>query len=111
MKDNLFIDYYDEGIPFIEARVHCCLSDFLEHPKSELLNHFLPFYPICKEQNPMETAQIAVQVNIFDCGGIAIGLCMSHDGTTMSAFLNNWAAIAGGPSNKLVHPNQGWLNG
>ena len=108
MKDNLFIDYYDEGIPFTEARVSCCLSDFLEHPKTESLNHFLPFCPLCKEPNPMETAQIAVQVNIFDCGGIAIGLCMSHkiiDGITMIAFLNNWAATAGGLSNKLVHPN------
>nr|POF03626.1 vinorine synthase [Quercus suber] len=56
----------------------------------------------------MEVAQLAVQVNIFYCGGIAIGLCASHkitDGATLSAFLNTWAAIAGRPCNKLVHPN------
>ncbi|KAF3950894.1 hypothetical protein CMV_023406 [Castanea mollissima] len=56
----------------------------------------------------MEVAQLAVQVNIFDCGGIGIGLCSSHkitDGATLNAFLNTWAAIAGGPCNKLVHPN------
>ncbi|KAK7815377.1 vinorine synthase [Quercus suber] len=108
MKDNLFIDYYDEGIPYNEARVHCCLSDFLQHPKTEFLNHFLPCCPFRKEPKPMEVAPLAVQVNIFDCGGIAIGFAVSHkfiDGTTMSAFLNNWAATAGGPSNKLVNPN------
>ena len=55
----------------------------------------------------MEVAQLAIQVNIFDCDGIGIGLCASHkitDGITLSAFLNTWAAIAGGPCNKLVHP-------
>ncbi|KAK7853890.1 stemmadenine O-acetyltransferase [Quercus suber] len=108
MQDNLFIDFYNEGIPFNESRVHCSLSDFLQHPKMESLNHFLPCCPFRKEPEPMEVAQLAVQVNIFDCGGIAIGLCASHkitDGATLSAFLNTWAAIAGGPCNKLVHPN------
>ena len=108
MKDNLFIDYYDEGIPYNEARFHCCLSDFLQHPKMESLSHFLPCCPYSKEPKPMEVAQLAVQVNIFDCGGIGIGLCASHkitDGSTLSAFLSTWAAIAGGPCNKLVHPN------
>ena len=108
MKDNLFIDYYDEGIPYNEARFHCCLSDFLQHPKMESLSHFLPCCPCSKEPKPMEVAQLAVQVNIFDCGGIGIGLCASHkitDGITLSAFLNTWAVIAGGPWNKLVRPN------
>ena len=101
MKDNLFIDYYDEGIPYNEAQIHCCLSDFLQHPKMESLSHFLP---CC----PYSNAQLAVQVNIFDRGGTGIGLCASHkitDGITLSAFLNTWAAIAGWPCNKLVHPN------
>ena len=47
-------------------------------------------------------------MSIFDCGGIAIGLCASHkitDGITLSAFLNTWAATTCGPCNKLVHPN------
>ena len=108
MKDNLFIDYYDEGIPYNEAQIHCCLSDFLQHPKMESLIHFLPCCPYSKEPKPMEVAPLAVQVNIFDCGGIAIGFAVSHkfiDGTTMSAFLNNWAATAGGPCNKFVHAN------
>jgi shikimate O-hydroxycinnamoyltransferase len=83
------------------------MYDFLEHPKIESLNQFLPCYPFRKEPNPIEAAQLAIQVNIFDCGGIAIGVCMSHkitDGITMSAFLKSWAATAGGPCNKLVHP-------
>ena len=83
------------------------MYDFLEHPKIESLNQFLPCYPFRKEPNPIEAAQLAIQVNIFDCGGITIGVCMSHkitDVITMSAFLKSWAATAGGPCNKLVHP-------
>ncbi|KAL4606754.1 hypothetical protein ACB092_09G126300 [Castanea dentata] len=70
-------------------------TDYLKN-----LNHFLPCSPFRKEPNPMEAAQFAVQVNIFDCGGIAIGLCASPkiiDGITLSAFLNTWAATTGGP--------------
>ncbi|KAG2683240.1 hypothetical protein I3760_10G023900 [Carya illinoinensis] len=108
-KNNFFIDHYDEGVPYNEARVRCRMFDFFQHPETESLNQFLPCHPFRKEPNPAEAAQFAVQVNIFDCGGIAIGLCMSHkimDGATASAFLNSWAATAGTrPSKKLVQPD------
>ncbi|KAI5332703.1 hypothetical protein L3X38_022832 [Prunus dulcis] len=38
-----------------------------------------------------------VQVNFFGCGGIAIGVCISHkvsDSSTISKFISSWAAIA-----------------
>jgi len=65
MQDNLFIDFYNEGIPFNESQFHCSLSDFLQHPKTESLNHFLPCCPLRKEPKPMEVAQLAIQANIF----------------------------------------------
>ncbi|KAA8528799.1 hypothetical protein F0562_036154 [Nyssa sinensis] len=45
-------------------------------------------------------------VNIFDCSGIAVGLCLSHkivDGISTSAFLKGWAASARG-SSQHVYP-------
>ncbi|KAB1223955.1 Vinorine synthase [Morella rubra] len=105
---NLFIDHYDEGVPYYEARVNCRMHDFLQNPETEALNHFLPCCPFSKEPNPEEAAQVAVQVNIFDCGGIAIGVCMSHkitDGSTMSVFFKSWAAAAAGHCNKLTLPD------
>ncbi|KAL2515211.1 vinorine synthase-like [Forsythia ovata] len=42
---------------------------------------------------------LAVQINFFDCGGIAIGVCLSHkiaDGTSLVAFINAWAATCRG---------------
>ncbi|KAJ9709683.1 hypothetical protein PVL29_001253 [Vitis rotundifolia] len=40
---------------------------------------------------------LAIQVNIFKCGGIAIGVCISHkvaDALSVFMFVNGWAAVA-----------------
>ncbi|CAN1217902.1 Stemmadenine O-acetyltransferase [Linum perenne] len=93
VKDSLIVDDFDAGVPFIESRVmgHR-LSEFLQPPKLELLSHLIPTDPLSiNELSP----QVMVQMNTFECGGIAIGFSFSHqitDGATMSAFLNTWAA-------------------
>ena len=49
-------------------------------------------------------AQLAIQVNIFNCEGMAIGTCASHkfvDGGTFSSFLNMWAKITRGAGDYL----------
>jgi shikimate O-hydroxycinnamoyltransferase len=46
-------------------------------------------------------------VNVFRCGGIAIGLCISHkilDGAALSTFLKAWTSTARG-SSEAVCPN------
>ena len=51
---------------------------------------------------------MAVQLNLFDCGGIAIGLSCSHkvaDATTASIFLHSWAATFTRSPEKVIHPN------
>lgn len=52
---------------------------------------------------------MAVQVKVFKCGSVAMGICMFHAVTnaiTMSSFLSYWAAIAGGSSSgKLPRPD------
>ncbi|KAJ4849805.1 hypothetical protein Tsubulata_031523, partial [Turnera subulata] len=50
----------------------------------------------------------SIQANVFECGGIAIGLCISHkmlDGTGISIFLNAWAASARGCKEAIIHPS------
>ncbi|KAI5676375.1 hypothetical protein M9H77_07325 [Catharanthus roseus] len=42
---------------------------------------------------------LAVQINFFNCGGIGIGVQMSHrigDGTSLVTFMNTWAATCRG---------------
>jgi shikimate O-hydroxycinnamoyltransferase len=88
VKENLFIECNDEGADFLEAEVNSPLDEILRQPEVDVLDLLLP--------RDYET-QLAVQVNIFSCEGMAIGICMFHrivDGATFSSFVNMWAAIA-----------------
>lgn len=70
-KDS--VDCNDEGIPYLEARVNCTISDFVENPILHELPKFVPF-----ELDGQVDLLLGVQLNIFECGGIAIGSCVSH---------------------------------
>ncbi|XP_028804523.1 BAHD acyltransferase At5g47980-like [Neltuma alba] len=97
IKDDFSIHCNDEGANFIEAKVNCSLSEFLTHPDLVSLHKLLP----CDLKIPMESyvgSYISnIQVNVFDCGGISIGLCISHrilDGASLSRFLKVWTSMA-----------------
>ncbi|XP_039068828.1 stemmadenine O-acetyltransferase-like [Hibiscus syriacus] len=50
---------------------------------------------------------MGIQFNAFDCGGIEIGLCISHkigDASSYFAFLNTWVAISRGDNKNIVTP-------
>ncbi|KAI3913407.1 hypothetical protein MKW98_003886 [Papaver atlanticum] len=53
-------------------------------------------------------AQLAVQVNLFDCGGIAISISTSHkiiDGCTAITFISSWAATTrAAPKQEITRP-------
>ncbi|CAJ1951507.1 unnamed protein product [Sphenostylis stenocarpa] len=90
--NSTFVDCNDEGVPYLEARVKCKVVDVIHKPVPGELNHLVPFllYDITN-------ITFGVQLNVFDCGGIAIGACLSHqiaDGMSFFTFLNCWAAIA-----------------
>ena len=92
VKDNISIDCSDQGVPYLEAQVDCQLSDFTCHPDSMELNKFIPF-----ATDDVVDIVLAIQVNTFKCGGIAIGVCISHkaaDAWSMVMFVNGWAAVA-----------------
>ncbi|KAE8695159.1 putative 3'-N-debenzoyl-2'-deoxytaxol N-benzoyltransferase [Hibiscus syriacus] len=102
IRNNTFVDCNDDGVPFKEAQVKCRLSDVLQNPVPEELNKLFPF--------PLDDAKelpTGVQFNAFDCGGVGIGLCISHkigDALSYFTFLNTWAAIARGDTNDVVLP-------
>ncbi|KAH9623361.1 hypothetical protein KSS87_014246 [Heliosperma pusillum] len=101
----------DEGIPFVVAGVECQLKDYLNSPhKLELVSKLLPPSDILSlGQLPITTVvSLAFQVNIFACGGVAIGCYSNHkllDATSMSNFLNYWAAQTSGRYEDLVEPD------
>ncbi|XWS34644.1 hypothetical protein CRYUN_Cryun21dG0055400 [Craigia yunnanensis] len=103
INDNLFVDCNDEGIPFVEAQVKCKLSDVLENPVPNELNKLVPFVLDNAEELPL-----GIQFNVFDCGGIGIGACISHkiaDALSFFTFLNTWAAFSRGDhESSIVSP-------
>ncbi|KDO38004.1 hypothetical protein CISIN_1g048698mg, partial [Citrus sinensis] len=112
VRDNLIINDYDEGVPYIETRVNTHLFEFLQNPPMELLDQCLPYPPLSYQPNSDQVPQAAVQLNIFDCGGIALGLCLSHkiiDGATASGFLRSWAANSRGACHEAVTYKNIWF--
>ncbi|KAK4597757.1 hypothetical protein RGQ29_015321 [Quercus rubra] len=102
VKDNLYVDCNDEGVPYVEAKANCKLSEFLEDPIPGELNKFLPF-----ELDEVNELPAAVQVTFFNCGGLVIGVLVSHriiDASSFILFLNSWAAIARGHGNIVTPP-------
>jgi shikimate O-hydroxycinnamoyltransferase len=101
VKEDHSIDCNDEGVEYYEARVPCSLSQVLQHINVEALNKFLPFEPYrIKGAKPgSREVLLAVQYNMFDCGGVAIGVCVSHriaDGASATTFLGAWSATSRG---------------
>ncbi|XP_027071988.1 tabersonine-19-hydroxy-O-acetyltransferase-like [Coffea arabica] len=79
------------------------LSDILRMPESDLTNWLFAFNPSNLEILS-QRYMLMVQVSIFDCGGIAIGLNASYkifDGMSMSTFMNVWAAITSKSSEQI----------
>ncbi|CAK9172788.1 unnamed protein product [Ilex paraguariensis] len=74
VQDDLQIDCNDEGVYYVEAQVDEHLTDFLRKPDIKSLHMLLPFDP-----NSMEYIStpyvVRIQVNIFNCGGVAISMC------------------------------------
>ncbi|XP_022775627.1 vinorine synthase-like [Durio zibethinus] len=102
INHNLFVDCNDEGVPFLEAQVPCQLSDVVENAVPSELNKLLPSVLDDAEELPL-----GIQLNIFECGGIGIGVCISHkiaDALSLFTYVNTWAAISRGDQSFIVSP-------
>jgi hypothetical protein len=106
IKDDVSIDCNDDGADFFEARAYCCLSDILEQPEQTMVRRFLP----TEIQFQQRTGNlVVVQATLFKCGGMALGIGISHrlaDASTTSMFIHNWACAALG-SGEAVPPEFG----
>ncbi|KAJ9564521.1 hypothetical protein OSB04_000487 [Centaurea solstitialis] len=98
-EDGVTVDCGDQGVVFVEARISGCkLSDFLLYPKFETQRLLFPQGFLWKGSCVGESF-LAAQVTSFKGGGVAVTVSMSHkvaDGSTIAAFLNDWATTARG---------------
>ncbi|GMN62087.1 hypothetical protein TIFTF001_031159 [Ficus carica] len=98
LNNNTSIECNDEGAHFVEAEIHCRLSEFLKEPDPSLLSHLLPTSDP-KATELARNAVLLVQLTEFNCGGIAVSVCPSHkiaDASSFCEFLKSWAAVARG---------------
>ncbi|XP_062089121.1 stemmadenine O-acetyltransferase-like [Humulus lupulus] len=105
-KHNLYVDDFCSGVIFLEARVKCKMYEFFQR-KNESQNQLVPFQPFCREKTG-DVPPIAFQVNVFSCGGIALGISLCHknaDAATLSHFLKTWAAFSTGSPEKIIKPD------
>ncbi|KAK9104227.1 hypothetical protein Scep_021071 [Stephania cephalantha] len=99
-SDDSHIDCNDEGVKFVHARVrHCSLSQALSPPRPHQMMRQL--FPI---EHTIGGELLGVQVSFFECGGIAIGVYLSHkvaDPRSLCTFVLSWASIAKSGSSVL----------
>ncbi|KAJ6721986.1 F21J9.9 [Salix viminalis] len=102
IQDNLVVECNDEGIPFFQAEVRCRLSQVSENPAPGELSKLIPF-----ALDDAEGLPLGIQYNIFECGGIVVGLCISHkigDALSLLTFIKSWAATSRGEEDHIMRP-------
>ncbi|KAK4712948.1 hypothetical protein R3W88_018855 [Solanum pinnatisectum] len=97
MKSQYSIDCNDEGAYYQESQVDASLLDIIKNPKSNELVQLTPYYSNGSSSNFQEL--LAIQVNLFNCGGIAISISISHkigDASSLCTFIINWCNASEG---------------
>ncbi|KAL7185905.1 hypothetical protein ACSBR2_027792 [Camellia fascicularis] len=104
-KSDFSIDCGDQGVEVSRARVDGHLSGIVHgRPETRLLDTFVP--SIIDLVRPILRPVLAVQINMFQCGGIALGIRILHsmgDGVSMVTFLQEWANTTRKPLNQPIY--------
>ncbi|KAF8040603.1 hypothetical protein BT93_B2732 [Corymbia citriodora subsp. variegata] len=94
--DGLSIECDDEGVLLVEARAKLALSRLLDRPDFETIGKLLPCTAAWRRARAGDRVAM-VQATAFPCGGVAVGVLISHatmDGASCTTFLKGWAATA-----------------
>ncbi|KAL3635053.1 hypothetical protein CASFOL_022107 [Castilleja foliolosa] len=101
-KDHL-VDCNDEGAEFVEAEANDIeLMDFISKTKSnEELDNLLSrrTRDVDKPEDPL----LSVQVTKFKCGGLSIGISLSHrisDGSSLGRLITAWSNATNSHNNQ-----------
>ncbi|KAJ8748598.1 hypothetical protein K2173_007588 [Erythroxylum novogranatense] len=102
VRQHSHIDCNDEGVPFVEAKAKSTIVEVLQSMHCNKFKELIPF----QVQHDSDLCSF-VQVTHFECGGIVIGVGLSHkiaDAVSDVTFFNSWAAIARGERNNVLVP-------
>ncbi|XP_015065562.1 acylsugar acyltransferase 3-like [Solanum pennellii] len=99
LRDNAMVDCNDMGAEFLSVRINCTMSEILDHPDASQAESIVFPKDLPWANNYEDGNLLVAQVSKFDCGGIAISVCLSHkigDGCSVLNFLNEWSRITRG---------------
>ncbi|OIT35573.1 PREDICTED: acylsugar acyltransferase 3-like [Nicotiana attenuata] len=95
MMDNYeYVDCNDTGAELLNVRISCPMSEILNHTYNDVSDVVFP-QDLPWSSSYSNGSLLVVQLSHFDCGGIAISVCLSHkiaDGYSLLKFLKDWAA-------------------
>ncbi|THG22536.1 acetyl-CoA-benzylalcohol acetyltransferase-like [Camellia sinensis] len=104
-KPDFSVDCGDQGVEVSRARVNGHLSEIVHgRPETRLLDTFVP--SIIDLVRPVLRPVLAIQINMFQCGGIALGIRILHsmgDGVSLLTFLQEWADTTRKPLNQPIY--------
>ena len=92
MEDGNWVDCNDEGAEFFVAKVKGRLGQVILGRRDEMIDE-LGHLAGGASTSPV----VSVQLNMFDCGGVVIGIRVSHrlfDGFSAISFFTSWATAS-----------------
>ncbi|CAI9771958.1 unnamed protein product [Fraxinus pennsylvanica] len=106
-KVNHSVDCSDQGAEYVEAQVlDCDLNEIIGSGVEPVeLNNLLPLE--IGEADEITDPILSVQVTKFKCGGMAIGICISHriiDACSFGTFISAWAKASLGDKTEPIRP-------
>ncbi|KAF5754871.1 putative vinorine synthase [Helianthus annuus] len=91
VNETYSVDCNDDGVEFKHAKVNIKMHDIIvKEANVMLVDKFIP------PKTEVTNLLLAIQVTVFKCGGVALGVCAAHkiiDASTLCTFLSEWAAM------------------
>ena len=92
IEDGNWIDCNDEGVEYFVAKVKGCrLSEVLSR-RDEMIDQLSHL-----AGGGFTSPVLSIQINMFECGGLVIGIRVSHhlfDGFSAACFITSWATAS-----------------
>ncbi|XP_022948443.1 deacetylvindoline O-acetyltransferase-like [Cucurbita moschata] len=98
-KGGNFIDCNDMGAMYLEGKLRCPMSEFMNKLQSDEVLKLvrLEHDTNGKDTDPTFNPLLSVQLFHFECGGAMVSVVFSHkvaDLASLAQFVNDWASIA-----------------
>ncbi|XP_075098828.1 acyltransferase Pun1-like [Nicotiana tabacum] len=104
LKDNATVECNDVGAEYFEVQINSPMDEVVHHSDSRIKD-MVTFPQGATWGNCTDRALAIAQLIHFECGEIAISVCLSHkvgDGCSCYWFLRDGASLTRGPNAKIT---------